>query len=101
MAATTGLGQFSMAAMASSRLGTLGGPAELGDVGAGDERAAVTDQHDGLDVGVGGGLGNAIADALAHVVAEGVDWRVVDDDQSDVAVGLETNRLGECGHGRE
>ncbi len=71
--------------------------AELADVGAGDERPAVADHHDRLRT-VFDGLGHAVEQALAHVPAEGVDRRVVDDDERNTVVHFETDGLGEFGH---
>jgi hypothetical protein len=50
----------------SSRLAPWRRAAELGDVGAGDERAAVADQHDGLGVARDRRL-EALEEAVAHV----------------------------------
>jgi hypothetical protein len=69
-------------------------PAELGDVGAGDERAAIADQHDRVGA-VGDRLVDAVEDALADMPTERVDGRVVDDDEGDVVVALQADRLGD------
>ena len=49
--------------------GALHRAAELGDVGAGDEGAALADQHDGLDGRIGDGLLEALDQPVAHVGA--------------------------------
>ena len=73
--------------------GPLGRLAEFGNVGAGDEGAAVADQHDGLDRGVGRRLRDAGTEAVADVGGKRVDRRRVDRDHGDVAF------AGEIGHG--
>ena len=60
--------------------------AELGDVGAGDERPAVADQHDGLDGGVGDRLLHAFDDAVAHLLRQRVHRRRIDGQHGDVAL---------------
>ena len=76
---------------------SLGGLAELGDVGARDERATLPDEHDGLDLGVGEGLRVGVDQPLAHRLAERVDGRIVDGDDSDMATLLEQDDVT---HGR-
>ena len=86
--------------------GLLGAAAELGDVGAGDERATVADHDDTLRAVVDR-LGQSVEQALADVPAQRVDGRVVDDDHGDVAdvarLGLDADGFGHCsrfdGHG--
>ncbi len=70
--------------------------AELGDVGAGDERAAASDEDDGLHLGVRVGLCQGVDEALAHGLAQRVDGRIVDGDDSDAATLLE---LDDVTHG--
>ena len=75
--------------------------AELADVGAGDERSAVTDHDDGLRA-VLDRLADPVEQALADVPAQRVDRRVVDDDERDVADvggdGLEADGFGDRSH---
>jgi hypothetical protein len=81
--------------------GLLGAAAELGDVGAGDERPAVADDDDTrrpvLDR-----LREPVEQTLADVPAEGVHRRVVDDDHGDVAgvgrLGLQADGFGQRSH---
>ena len=73
--------------------------AEVADVCARDEAAAVTDQDHGVDGGVGLCLMEAGDDPLGDAGGEGVDRRVVDDDDADVVVAFEADER--CvGHGR-
>jgi hypothetical protein len=71
--------------------------AELADVGAGDERPALADQHDRRRAAVDG-LRHALGEPLAHVPAQRVHGRVVDHDHGDVAVPFEANRFGQLRH---
>ena len=68
--------------------------AELADIGAGDIGPPRADQHHGLDLGIGGRLGQAIGQALAHRRAQRVDRGVVDGDDGDVAAALVTDGVG-------
>ena len=67
--------------------------AELGDVGAGHERAARAGDHDGLDRGVVARRDHAFLDALAHAMAQRIHGRIVDGDDGDVAVATQTDRI--------
>ena len=80
----------------------LGAATELGDVGAGDECPAVTDDDDTLR-SVLDRLGEPVEQALANVPAQGVHGRVVDHDHGDVAgvarLGLDADGFAHCSHG--
>ena len=66
--------------------------AELGDVGTGDEGAALAAQHHRVNGGVGdGGLHGAV-DAVAHRGRQGIDRREVDGDHANAI------DVGEGGH---
>ncbi len=67
--------------------------AEFADVGTGNEGAATTDDDQGLDGGVGDALVDAVLDTLAHGLGQGVDRRVVDGDDADVADDGEINEI--------
>jgi hypothetical protein len=73
--------------------------AELGDVGAGNERAPRARNHDRGDIAVRGGLLEAVAQALAHVLAERVDRRIVHGEHRDAAAAIEVDGLADGGHG--
>ncbi len=60
--------------------------AELGDVGAGDERLAGAGQHDGLDRVVGDGLLDPRQDAGTDIGRQRVDRRRVDRQHGDAGV---------------
>ncbi len=70
-----------------------GRPAELADVGAGDKAAAGADQHHGLDRWVGIAAVDRTDDALRHAGRQRVDRRVVDRDDTNIAILLETDQL--------
>src|SRR5207245_10366588 len=74
------------------------GLAELGDVGAGDERAPGADDHDRLHRSVGDGLLDPVVQSLAHVLAQRVDGRVVDGEHGHAAAGAEVYGLGDLRH---
>ena len=65
--------------------------AELGDVGAGHERAARAREHDRLDALIRGGLGEIFQHSRAHFVLQRVDGRIVDHDDGDGAIALHTD----------
>src|SRR4029077_20987122 len=67
-------------------------------VGAGDKAAPGTDQHHRLDLGVGVALVERRDDALRHPRRQRVDRRVVDGDDANVAILLETDQLALFGH---
>ena len=76
------------------------GAAELADVGAGDEGAALADQHDGLGVRGAGRL-EALEQALADLGGERVHRRRVERDDGDVAVARQRGHRIDLGHGLE
>jgi hypothetical protein len=90
MAATTGLGEFSSTEMTLSRLGScmaLAVPNSL--MSAPPEKAfSCTGDDNGLDRGVGIGLGHAVSNALAGGQPQTVHRRVVQRDDGDVAMDL-------------
>ena len=53
------------------------------DVGAGDERVAGADEHDGVDRGIAVRARDALVDRLPDARAERVDRRVVDGQDRD------------------
>src|SRR5690606_39772162 len=59
------------------------------DVSAGDEGPAGRMDNDGADGGVGLHLLNGGLETGAHWLGQGVDWRIVDPDDADVAVLVE------------
>ncbi len=63
--------------------------AELRDVRPRDECPAAAHEDDGLDSRLGDGLGQAVEQPLAHLLAERVDGRAVDRDYADLAALLE------------
>ena len=79
-------------ALADGRALAVG--AEAADVSPGDEAAAVTHQHHGLDGGVGVGFVQGVDDALRHAWTQRVDGWVVDDDDADGAVLFQADDLG-------
>ena len=70
-----------------------GRPAELPDVGAGDEAAPVADQHHRLYRRVGVAAVDRGGDAFGHAGREGIDRRVVDGNDPDPIDILETDQL--------
>ena len=60
--------------------------AELGDVGAGDERASRRCDDDRCDACIRACFGDAFENSRAHFMLERVDWRIVDDDHRNFAV---------------
>ena len=66
-----------------------GGPggrlAEFTDVGAGGEGAAFADHHQGFGLVVFQALAQAVDQPFAHTLTQGVDRRIVDADNTDVA----------------
>ena len=74
--------------------------AELGDVGAGDERLAVADEHDRLGLRIGDGLADAVQDTDTHLLRQRVDGRIVDRQDRDVTVGGELDHGVDGCHGR-
>ena len=72
--------------------------AELGDVGAGDEGAALADQEHRGHLFIGFRLRQSFDHAGPDAVAERVDWRVVDHDQGDFAANFVVDHVGEWGH---
>ncbi len=83
-----------------TEVGPLRWFAELADVGPGDEGPAATRQHDGGDRVIVPGRFDTVEDALADMVAQGVDRWIVDDDEGDIAVAFEADRLREFRHGQ-
>jgi hypothetical protein len=67
--------------------------AEFGDVGAGDERLTLADQHDGFDRAVVDGLLHALHDAGAQLLRQCVHRRIVQRKHADFAFD------GEIDHG--
>ncbi len=63
--------------------------AELLDVSAGNKGSALADQRHGTDLLVHFGLLKGIEQAFTHCLAEGVNRRVVDRDQRDIALNFE------------
>jgi hypothetical protein len=71
--------------------------AKLTDIGAGDEAAACTDHHHGLDARVCLALLERFDDAIANAGSERVDGRVVDGDDADPILHVEPHeRLVAC-----
>ncbi len=60
--------------------------AEFGDVGAGDERLALADQHDGFDGWIGLRLLKALEQPVAHSSRQRIHWRRVERDDGDLAI---------------
>ena len=74
--------------------------AELGDVGAGDERAPGADDDDRLDGALRDRLRDPVVQALAYVLAQRVDRRVVDGEHGHAAAGAQVYGLGDLRHVR-
>ena len=68
--------------------------AELGDVGAGEEGAAIAADHHRVDSIVGNAFLDRRLDPLPHRGAERVDRRVVRNDDEDVALAVGGDRAG-------
>ena len=64
----------------------LGRFAEFPDIRTGDEGAAGTSQHRGLDGRVGVDRGDSVENALAHGLRDRVDRRIVGNDHEDVVM---------------
>ena len=79
--------------------GALRRLSELADVGSGDEGPTSAGEDDGLDLGICHRSVDPVEDALANVMAQGVDRGIVDDDQGDIAPLFQADRFGECAHG--
>ena len=73
--------------------------AELGNIGAGDEGTAGTDDDDGLHGGVGGGLRDAVANPVAHIGGKRVDRRIIDSHERDIALARQIGYGIDRGHG--
>ena len=73
--------------------------AELFDVGSRDERPALAQQYDGTDGVVADEMFESLLQPLAHVLALGVDRRVVDPEEADSLAVLERDGLTEGFHG--
>ena len=71
--------------------------AELGDVGARDEGAALASEHERLDLGSRLRLRQRVEHPAAQRLAERVDRRVVDPNDSDAAAAFEVDDIA---HGR-
>ncbi len=71
--------------------------AELLDIGAGHEGRAFADQHHGRHLGRLVSLLKGIQQAFSYGMAKGVDRRVVDQDQSDIAPACEPNDIRHAG----
>ena len=67
--------------------------AEFLDVRAGDKGIALADQRHGQHLGIGVGRLEGLLQALAHRLAERIHGRVIDDDQGDRAVSLQSHEL--------
>src|SRR5262249_55061084 len=72
--------------------------AELGDVGAGDERAPGARDDDGGCSGITGGLADRVAQALTDVLAERVDGRIVHGDDGHATLTIEADGLADLRH---
>ena len=73
-------------------------PAELGDVGAGDEGAAVADDHHRLGGRIGQSRGHAASQAVAHVERQRVHRRRVQGDDPDIAFQVVAGHMVDLGH---
>ena len=60
--------------------------AKLADIGSCMERAAGTDEHDGLGAVVSVRLGEPLLEPRPHRVRQRIDWRAVDGDHPDSAL---------------
>ena len=78
--------------------GRLRGLAELGDVGAGDERPPGADDHDGPYSWVGVIGLDPVAQPQTHPVAQRVDRRIVDGKHGDAASTIEVDERCDGGH---
>ncbi len=67
--------------------------AELADVGARDEGTARAGDHDGFHARIGLGLVERRDQADPHGVPQGIDRRVVDRDDADIAVAAVTDKI--------
>ena len=85
-AAMVGFLMSSISEITSIRPGGCERLAELGDVGAGDERAARAGHHDRFHARVVARLLEAFHQARAHAMAQRIHGRIVDGDDGDVAV---------------
>src|SRR5215467_9358887 len=74
--------------------------AELRDVGARDEGAAGADDDDRLHRVVADRLLDTVVQALTHVLAEGIDGRVIDSEHGHAAASAEVYGLGDLRHVR-
>ena len=68
------------------------GHVKLTDIGPGDESTAGADNHDGGHRRVGEGGPGALRQSGAYRLAEGVDGRIIDCDDGDITVVLNTDR---------
>ncbi|MGY3404390.1 hypothetical protein ACVWZV_000503 [Bradyrhizobium sp. GM5.1] len=96
IAATTGFGEFSISEKHVVKGGRLRRLAEFGDVGARDEGAAGTGQHDALDGGIGDRGLDALQNSATNRGAQRVDRRAVDRDDPDFVMTL---KLDHFAHG--
>ncbi len=71
---------------------------EFGDIGAGDEAASSTDQHDGGGGRIGDGGFECRFERGTQRVAGGVDRRIVDGEQRDIADLLDFYQRQARGH---
>ena len=77
-------------------MGFPGGLAEFGDVGAGDEGAALAVQHNGFGI-IPLRLADRIENPLAHRLGQGIHGRAVDTDDTDPVLNRVTDCLGHIG----
>src|SRR5215471_15687826 len=67
--------------------------AEFLDIGAGNKSAAASDQYGGAYVWVFVNLLNRIGNAFRNSRTEGINWRVIDGDNSDIVVFSELDQF--------
>src|SRR5215467_1294124 len=67
--------------------------AEFLDVGAGNKGAAAPDQYGGAHVWIFVNLLNRIGNALRNSRTQGINWRVIDGDYSDIVVFSELDQF--------
>ncbi len=86
IAATTGLGELSIASWTSNRLAPFGAlPNSLMSAPA-MKVLAVADEDDGLDAGIRDGLAHAVREPIAHGSGKGIHGRRIERQNGDVAV---------------
>ena len=77
--------------------GSLRGPTELADIRAGDESSSLAD-HDDSCRAVVNGLGHSFKQSLADMPTQGIDRGIINDDEGDLAFGLQANGVCELRH---